>query len=186
MKKIEISKENVEQAYKTANDNNVKNVLRALFGNAVEEEKPQLITDRVKSYEDACRELGLIVRVDFEDEEPADIAYEKLKVIAQALNEGWKPQFKTDEYRYYPWFWLYTKKELKDMKEDEKKERRMLDITDLYVSDYAGFGSATSGYAPSFAYAYIGSRLCLKDSDLALYCGKQFIELWADFYLTRK
>lgn len=186
MKKIEISKENVEQAYKTANDNNVKNVLRALFGNAVDTEKPQLVTDRIKTYEDACNELGLIARVDFEDEEPADIAYDKLKVIVQALNEGWKPQFKTDEYRYYPWFWLYTKKELKEMQDSEKKERRMIDITDLYVSDFAGFGYAASNYAPSATYANIGSRLCFKDRDLAIYCGKQFIELWADFYLTRK
>lgn len=53
MKKIEISKENVELAYKTASDNNVKNVLRALFGESVDAEKPKDVMERIKTVEDA-------------------------------------------------------------------------------------------------------------------------------------
>ncbi len=67
----------------------------------------------------------------------------------------------------------------------EKQERRMIDTAD-YVTEYAGFGYAYSNNAPSHAGARIGSRLCLRSSDLAIYCGKQFIKLWADFNLTRK
>lgn len=67
----------------------------------------------------------------------------------------------------------------------EKQERRMIDTAD-YVTEYAGFGVASSNYAPSLADAAVGSRLCLRSSDLAIYCGKQFIKLWADFNLTRK
>ena len=61
----------------------------------------------------------------------------------------------------------------------------MIDTAD-YVTEYAGFGYAYSSYAPSNASALFGSRLCLRSSDLAIYCGKQFIKLWADFNLTRK
>ena len=67
----------------------------------------------------------------------------------------------------------------------EKQERRMIDTAD-YVTEYAGFGCASSDYAPSSTNARFGSRLCLRSSDLAIYCGKQFIKLWADFNLTRK
>ena len=113
------------------------------------------------------------------------LAYLKLRIICAALNEGWEPQFTEDEWRYYPWFYLYTQAELDDMGNGEKQERRMIDTAD-YVTEYAGFGYAYSHYAPSHTPAGVGSRLCLRSSDLAIYCGKQFIKLWADFNLTRK
>ena len=49
-----------------------------------------------------------------------------------------------------------------------------------------GLASAYSANAPSSAIAYVGSRLCLKSDTLAVYCGKQFINIWADFCLIRK
>lgn len=55
-----------------------------------------------------------------------------------------------------------------------------------YQTGYAGLASAFSYYAPSDAIARIGSRLCLKSDTLAVYCGKQFINIWADFCLIRK
>ena len=67
----------------------------------------------------------------------------------------------------------------------EKKERCMMQTTD-YVTEYAGFAYASSVYAPSYSGAYVGSRLCLKNSELATYCGRQFIDLWADFKLLSK
>ena len=109
----------------------------------------------------------------------------KLRIICAALNEGWEPEFTEEETRYYPWFWLYTQAELDDMGDREKQERRMIDTAD-YVTEYAGFGYAPSSNAPSAANATVGSRLCLRSSDLAVYCGKQFIKLWADFNLPRK
>ena len=38
----------------------------------------------------------------------------------------------------------------------------------------------------SDADMHIGSRLCLKTRELAVYCGKQFIDIWADFLLIKK
>ena len=71
------------------------------------------------------------------------------------------------------------------MDEDEKNDRRMMNTGD-YVTDYAGFASAISTNVPSVTYANVGSRLCLKTPELATYCGKQFIGIWADYLLTRK
>lgn len=55
-----------------------------------------------------------------------------------------------------------------------------------YQTGYAGLAFARSNSAPSAASARFGSRLCLKSDTLAVYCGKQFINIWADFCLIRK
>lgn len=189
---MEIKKENLVAAYNTADDSG-KKMLQALFPEA-QFETPQTadnrpVTERIKTFADAAKAVGINDPEDWEDGysdvEPDILAYFKLRIIVQALNEGWKPQFTTEEWRYYPWFWLYTEQEIEDMDEDEKNDRRMMNTGD-YVTDYAGFASADSSDVPSHTSAHIGSRLCLKTPELATYCGKQFIGIWADYLLTRK
>src|SRR5574344_2041424 len=140
--------------------------------------EPKDITKRVKSYEDACRELGIKPINTRVSNQVGDlilddntIAYIKLRTIVDALNEGWEPQFTEDEWRYYPWFYLYTQAELDGMGDGEKQERRMIDTAE-YVTEYAGFGCAYSIYAPSSTVVNFGSRLCLRSRELAVYCGK--------------
>lgn len=189
---MEIKKENLVAAYNTA-DESGKKMLQALFPEA-QFETPQTadnrpVTERIKTFADAAKAVGINDPEDWEDGysdvEPDILAYFKLRIIVQALNEGWKPQFTTEEWRYYPWFWLYTEQEIEDMDEDEKNDRRMMNTGD-YVTDYAGFADASSNGVPSYSTAYFGSRLCLKTPELATYCGKQFIGIWADYLLTRK
>lgn len=115
---------------------------------------------------------------------PDEVAYQKLRIICQALNEEWTPKFTKDEVRWYPWHWLYDDEEIADMDDEEKADRHFM-TTGEYVTEYAGFAFAYSGYAPSGTGA-LGSRLCLKSDALASYCGKQFIRLWADFKLIRR
>lgn len=189
---MEITKENLVAAYNTADDSG-KKLLQALFPEA-QFEPPQTadnrpVTERIKTFADAAKAVGITDPEEWEenysDVEPDILAYFKLRIIVQALNEGWKPKFTEEEWRYYPWFWLYTEQEIEDMDEEEKKDRRMMNTGD-YVTDYAGFAYAYSSDAPSHTRASVGSRLCLKTHELATYCGKQFIALWADFNLTRK
>ena len=189
---MEIKKENLVAAYNTADDSG-KKMLQALFPEA-QFETPQTadnrpVTERIKTFADAAKAVGINDPEDWEDGysdvEPDILAYFKLRIIVQALNEGWKPQFTTEEWRYYPWFWLYTEQEIEDMDEDEKNDRRMMNTGD-YVTDYAGFAYANSDNVPSRTAANFGSRLCLKTPELATYCGKQFIGIWADYLLTRK
>lgn len=198
---MEIKKENVVNAY-MAGDDNTKKILREMFPDIdFETEKmPKLpITERVKSFEDACRELGyynpfvvayntIISYTHFEEEvENAHdlIAYLKLRIICAALNEGWQPQFTADEWRYYPWFYLYTKDELNQKSADWKSKRTIVPTGD-YQTEYADFACAGSHHTPSQTAAHLGSRLCFKNEALADYCGKQFIHLWADFCLIRR
>lgn len=199
---MEIKQENIIAAYNTADDNG-KRIIAALFGEeavqAATTSDKRPVTERIVTFEDACAELGeyhpcvaawneyknTTMACESNTEAAGITAYMKLHVICAALNEGWKPEFTEDEWRYYPWFFLYTQAELDDMEDSEKKERRMIDTGD-YQTEFAGFGFAHSFDAASDTFATAGSRLCLRTSDLAIYCGKQFIKLWADYNLIRK
>ena len=91
-----------------------------------------------------------------------------------------RDRFTKDEYRYYPWFWLYTKEEIAKMNKEERKKVVLFGGSANYGS-VAGFASALSHYAPSLAFAAIGSRLCFKSSALAKYAGEQFAEIYFAF-----
>ena len=194
---MEIKETNLQSTYNTADDNG-KHMLRALFPDVIflnNGNKQKLpITERIKTFNDACYELGdkhpyvqdyLNIDNGKVSISPDILTYLKLRIICAALNEGWEPKFTEDEWRYYPWFYLYTQQELDNMDDEEKQERHMIGTGD-YETEYCGFGYAGSNDVPSDANAYFGSRLCLKNSELATYCGKQFIDLWADLNLIRR
>lgn len=192
------SLEQVQEAFRNAGSNpEIQTLLRTLYGDAVEvDNRP--VTERIKSFEDALDELEVraangdnTAKMLYDDwhnvttDSDDLIAFLKLRIVCAALNEGWEPKHTEDEVRYYPWHWLYTQDELNGMREEEKINRCMLP-TGEYQTEYAGFGCAYSDHAPSFAAAILGSRLCLRSEQLAVYCGKQFIKLWADFKLIHK
>ena len=192
------SLEQVQEAFRNAGSNpEIQTLLRTLYGDAVEvDNRP--VTERIKSFEDALDELEVraangdnTAKMLYDDwhnvttDSDDLIAFLKLRIVCAALNEGWEPKHTEDEVRYYPWHWLYTQDELNDMREEEKINRCMLP-TGEYQTEFAGFGSAISYHAPSDTLAYFGSRLCLRSEQLAVYCGKQFIKLWADFKLIHK
>ena len=189
---MEIKKENAIAAYNAA-DENTKKALLLLLPELEEAVKPKDITERVKTFEDAVEILGeehpfvcAYYCIEDIDECNNDIAaFLKLRIVCAALNEGWEPQFTENEERWYPWFSLWTEKEL-SRKIDEWKADHRLTSTGDYSGDFAGFAFEVSHYAPLNTTARVGSRLCFKNEALATYCGKQFIELWADFNLIRK
>lgn len=188
-KELKINVENVLSEYTNA-DENGKKLLENLFGKDVF--VPKNVMDRVKTFEDACRELGenhplvksyeALCSVDTDNNLEV---YAKLRIIVAALNEGWEPMFTTDEYRYYPWFYLYTQEEIDNMDEDEKKKLCLWGGS-ANGGAHCGLGSSYSNNAFSVSNANLGARLALKNRELAIYCGKQFVELWADFCLIRK
>lgn len=148
------------------------------------DEKPKNVMERIKTFEDACNELGIDHNEWMQDKKElgleADvIAYLKLRIIATALNEGWKPQFTTDEYRYFPWFCLYTQSEIDEMNEEDKS--RVVDRSNLIAYANGGVAFAHTFYGSSGTYSLVGSRLAFKTRELAEYAGRQFVEIWADY-----
>ena len=142
------------------------------------------VRKRIKTFEDACHEIGIDAEAWNRDKislglEPDVLAFLKLRIIVKALNEGWEPQFTEDECRYYPWFILYTREEYNKLDEEEKSRV----VYRSYSHAYA-FGGVSYAYADSDSSnpsAHIGVRLAFKTSELAAYCGRQFLDIWADF-----
>lgn len=199
MSKIEISKQNVEAAYKVA-DENGKKLLDALFGKAAKAYTPNLDDYKsIKTYEDACEALGLTPIYSDKDAERAVcehindhwdyrqtmpkhiIALMKLETIAKALwGRNWepKPDASGDTWFWYPYFALWTEKEIQDLNKDQRGALLSAFAT---IGAYAGFGSLTTHSRSSTALAHIGFRLCQETEEKARYFGTQFVELWAEY-----
>ena len=159
MRTLQIKQDSLLVAFRNAGKEG-KQVLSDLFGKQVA--LYDNITDRVKSFEDACQVLGISTNVPEvkglpRKHQKAIIANYKLITIAEALNEGWKPNWQdSDEYKYYPWF---------DM------------------SNPAGVGCSDTYDTASHSAAAVGSRLCLKNRELAIYFGQTFTDLFNDSLL---
>jgi hypothetical protein len=108
------------------------------------------ITDQVKTFEDACKILGVVPDEHFNKLDEYNQASIKLQTIIKALNEGWKPNWNDEnEYKYYPWW-------------------RMDSVLGFGLGDVYCLGS----------YSDVGSRLCFKSEELAQYAAKQFKDLY--------
>ena len=171
----------------------VDGFLKLVDNEEAKEKKP--VTERVKTFDDACKELGIDAEAIQQQWQDAgitmldEVAYQKLRIITAALNEGWEPEFKKDEYRYYPYCILYTKAEI-EQKDDEWKDEYNLQLWrgggNSYDGANCGLAVAYSNNAWSIASAYRSARLAHKTEELAIYSGKQFTELWANYYTGKE
>ena len=160
------------------------------------DERP--ITERVKTFEDACKELGEDHKLvqQYRAAEGTSLmdsinvaAYLKLRIITAALNEGWEPQFTEDEDRWYPYLVLWFKGELDD-KSDEWKDERNLQVPVVVGSAYGGSDVGVSALASydvvSHSLSNSGSALVFRKSEIARFAGQQFTELWANYYTGKE
>lgn len=143
------------------------------------------ITERIKTLEDAISVLGNDNQfvVDYYNlcnaACPKDIiAYAKLRIIAEALNEGWKPMFDGIEHIHYPVFTIWQKDEYDELNEDEKEDFCMVPGMDSCIYFRNAFLDSLD------EYSYTSSKLVFKTAELAEYCGNQFIVIWADYLFT--
>ena len=113
------------------------------------------VRKRIKTFEDACHEIGIDAEAWNRDKislglEPDVLAFLKLRIIVKALNEGWEPRFTEDECRYYPWFILYTGEEYNKLDEEEKSRV-------VFRSHYDAF--ALGGVSYAYALSVHRSRM---------------------------
>ena len=157
---LEITRQAAIKAHDEASTKG-KTLLENLFGKRVFQKD---IKERIKTFDDVIRELGDDPE-EFKNaisimEEPDEIAYVKLKLIAKALNEGWTPDWSNGEWdKWYPWF-----------KMDDS-------------SSAGRFSFGVSGNQRSASS--VGSRLCFKSKDLATYAGTQFLDIYKDFFTLK-
>ena len=182
--KMEIDIKNIKAAYETATESEETLLSDLSLGQT--REKP--VTERIKTFEDARHALGeshlFVVEWRMADNLSLDLeAYLKLRIICAALNEGWEPKFDEDESRYFPWFFLYTKEEYKDFDENDKKKSRVVVRSYINANSFGGVSYASSS-SSSYVSTDVGFRLALKTKELAEYCGKQFLDIWADYLMS--
>ena len=179
-KNIQIQQENVLNAYKNASDEQ-KELLEHLFGREVF--KPVDVKERIKTFADAAKAVGIEDPEEWEsgysDVEPDILAYFKLRIITKALNEGWEPKFIPGEYRWAPYFLLYTKEEIEKMNAETRA--RVVYRSNYVANASGGVSYAYAYYDSAHVFANVGSRLAFKSEELAEYAGKQFTEIYADF-----
>ena len=164
MENLEIKKENALAAYHQASKKG-KKLLACLLGATVFEEDVTAappfnadITERVKTFEDACKVLGKDAADEswddyaITDDDKAVNSFIKLRIITAALNEGWTPNWSNyNEPKYYAEFNMATG-----------------DVFKVYLTPHFSKGTC--------------AKLCFRTHELAEYAGKQFIGLYKDFY----
>lgn len=165
MSTLTIELGNARKAYKEANADG-KKLLRNLCGENIFSEK---LTERIKTFEDVCMELGLDAS-DFEIKHGADeigyraarhVCESRLRLIAKVFNGDWKPDLgNTDQKKYYPWFNIIP---------NDKGE---------YPS---GFGLSYGDYGCVLSFSHLGARPYFKDAETAKYVGQQFLKEYTTY-----
>lgn len=157
METLQITKADALKAFKDAKEP-FKGILKTLFGGQISEK----ITDRIKTFEDACAEEGVSPESVLPYKEPSNDherglnAMAKLMVITKALNEEWTADWNnSNQYKWYPWF----------------------------RHNGAGFGFSRSNFVYSSSASGVGSRLCFRSEELANYAGTQFLKEFNDFLI---
>lgn len=140
----------------------VKEFAVKVFGKGILPPVKKPITERIKSYENACKEIGVhpVKSLPYPkpktDNEKSINAYAKLRIINAALNEGWKPNWEdSSEYKYIPWFNMPKK---------------------------SGVGFSDCDYGDWGTNSIVGSRLCFKSKELCIYAAKQFLPIYQDYF----
>lgn len=125
---------------------------------------------KIKSFEDACKAVNIDPKALPEVSmlpaihQKAIVAHYKLIIIAEAINDGWQPNWNdSNEWKYFPWF---------EVEADEDRP--------------AGFGFSYSYYDIWPSSTLVGSRLCFKTRETAIYAGKQFEDLYKDMMLIEQ
>ena len=124
----------------------------------------------IKNYEDVCKALGIdtnalpdVSALPEKDQQPV-IAQYKLTKVAEALNEGWQPDWSNHrQWKYYPWL---------DVVKDESKP--------------SGFGLSSYVCGYTIASTYVGSRLVFATSDVAKHAFTHFKDLYETYFLINK
>ena len=193
--KIDFSKEQLLSIYRSGG-NEARLAIKEALGDEFASTLP--VTERIKTLDDAVSELGednpavkayrsikYGYAISETDPETADImAYAALRVIVEALNEGWKPQFTKGEWRWYAWYDLVSPEQIEDMSEEEKC--RVVGRANNNAIAYGGLVYSNAYYVSTFSSTNYGSRLAFKNEELAEYAAKQFGEIFADFCFIPK
>lgn len=170
--------EKVLEAYEKCDDYG-KEILEGIFG---KEAFSTNIKDKVKTFMDAVEILGRNNQSVKDYYNIANktcakdiIAFAKLKVIAEALNEGWKPKYDIFCGSYYTSFDVITEEEFERLNENEKAKCLVFNLPDKEIK--------IAIVCSKLSVACEAYKISLKSRELAEYLGQQFLDIWKDYLL---
>lgn len=116
----------------------------------------------IKTFDDACKYFGTTeeeFNLKLGDLLPSDtFAYEQLKLIVKAINQGWTPDWgNTNQRKWWPYFNLSS-----------------------------GFGFSSSSYFYGGTLTDTGSRLCFETEEKSNYAATQFLSIYEEFITVKK
>lgn len=176
---VKISLEKAREWYNSGNES-LKEVALQAF------KESELIVnpwENIKTFEDACRVLGV-------NPKGVDLIYDshlqnmyKLQIVRRALNADWEPKLNTGTI-YYPWMRYYPKGSSYDSSWTPvanfkaKEDNKVYTLVGGVYGSYGG-GLGTFGYGYGVVYAGLGLLGC-KSEEIAKYFGKTFGKLIFD------
>ena len=188
---MDFTKEQKDAAYKAAEKNDIKGVPTAIFGED-QEKDVRPVTERVKTFEDAVKELGeshpyVNIYDTIVNEYPAAgkdvMAYLRLRIITAALNERWEYRITENMERWCPYFCPFCVGYIAAYERKGEVMRKVGYETD----DESAFGGIVYvGYDYIPVMMSMGPGGCIfpfRTSELAEYAGKQFIEEYYQLYV---
>ncbi len=183
MEQLTVNKADAVKHYNAASED-TKEVLRELFG----AEAFKFDYRSIKTFEDACEHLGISSCVEFKfaQEEYKPIppyckeyaaqaaAVYMLKIICEALNNG--QQYDENGTTWCPIYWFYTKSELAEMGEEERKAQgiKLLSAADANYAENSGVRCANTNSRCASTGASCGFPLVLNSKEKAEYVAEQF------------
>lgn len=143
----------------------------------------------IKTFADACEKLGMKEHLltgsmggDREAQGQAQALY-KLLIIQKAINNGvWRDE---DGLSYYPYWVLYSKKEMERMSEEKKQRmviKQLFSCAGAGSAELAGIRCAYAGSRGEGTGTYCGFPLCFNSEEAALYAAHQFEDLFFQYY----
>ena len=153
-------------------------------------EKKQFDFHEIKTFEDACRHLGISegteLLVVFSGDMEAFLqanAFYKLMIIQKAINNGVSRDKNGQTYNTY-WI-LYTMDEMKSMSGKEKLSKgvkHILSCTCADLSMYSGVGNLFALNRDAEPILNMSFPFCFNSEEAALYAAQQFESLFFDYY----
>lgn len=143
----------------------------------------------IKTFEDACKRLGLpaeALTVESFGVASAFLqanALYKLLIIQKAMNNG--VLHDEDGWSYYPYWVLYSKKEMERISEEEKQSLGIRPIISCVVAPDTGVsGVRCAGVCTRSGLIFTdgGFPLRFNSRKAALYAAKQFEDLFFQYY----
>jgi hypothetical protein len=165
MSELKLTIDQAKELHRSTNPAGKKQ-LEKLFGKDVFLPK---ITDLVKTFADACKITGdnpvksLPYAKPANEEQEAINGFAQLSIIRKALNGDWVADWADgNQVKYWPW-----------MKYNPDK------------NSSSGFRLSYGGYVSGVTHASVGSRLCFKDKETAIYAGTQFASIYEKVFIIK-